>query len=372
MANKRTPLYQTHLDCGAKVVDFHGWDMPLHYGSQIQEHNAVRADAGMFDVSHMTIVDVTGSDAKAYLQYLLANDVAKLKQPGKALYSCMLNEQGGVIDDLITYFIKDNVYRLVVNSATREQDLAWMQKQAANYQVTLTEETQCAMIAVQGPNAIAKVSEVVGEAQREVIKNLKPFYGAFVSNTGWFIGYTGYTGEQGLEIILPIKEAAKCWIDLKNAGVQPCGLGARDTLRLEAGMNLYGQDMDQHTSPLTSGLAWTIAWEPSDRDFIGRSALEQQRSHGVAEQLVGLVLLEPGVIRGEQVVITEHGNGVVTSGSFSPTMKKSIAFARIPAEIKDKCYVMIRDKKVAAQVVKLPFVRNGKILISSNAGENYV
>lgn len=362
MTNKRTHLYQTHLAYGAKVVDFHGWDMPLHYGSQIQEHNAVRTDAGMFDVSHMTIVDVTGSDAKSYLQYLLANDVAKLKQSGKALYSCMLNEQGGVIDDLIAYFIEENNYRLVVNSATREQDLAWLQQQAANYQVTLKEETQSAMIAVQGPHAIAKVSEVVGAAQRNVIKNLKPFYGAFVPDTDWFIGYTGYTGEQGLEIILPIKEAAQFWMDLKNAGVQPCGLGARDTLRLEAGMNLYGQDMDLSTSPLTSGLAWTIAWEPSNRDFIGRKALEQQRKSGVAEQLVGLILLEPGVIRGEQVVVTDRGNGIVTSGSFSPTMKKSIAFARIPVDIQDKCYVMIRDKQVAAQVVKLPFVRNGKVL----------
>lgn len=345
MSNERTFLYPTHLECGAKVVDFHGWDMPLHYGSQIQEHNAVRSDAGMFDVSHMTIVDITGVDAKKYLQHLLANDVAKLTQPGKALYTCMLNEQGGVIDDLIVYYIKDDVYRLVVNSATRENDLAWLQKQAADYQLTITEDAQSAMIAVQGPNAIAKVKQVVGAEQNALIDRLTPFHGGFVGNTEWFIGYTGYTGERGVEIVLPADQAVTLWLALKEVGVQPCGLGARDTLRLEAGMNLYGQDMDEQVTPLVSGLTWTVAWQPEQRNFIGRAALEKQRNNGVPQKLVGLVLLAPGVIRGEQKVFTDEGDGVITSGSFSPTMKKSIAFARIPANVEGHCEVDIRGKK---------------------------
>ena len=298
----RTPLYDQHLAAGAKMVDFGGWDMPINYGSQLEEHHQVRRAVGMFDVSHMTVVDVNGSEAQAYLQYLLANDVARLKTPGKALYSGMLNEQGGVIDDLIVYLAGDG-YRVVVNAATREKDLAWMSKQADSFAVNLTERSELAMIAVQGPQALELVKSVVSDDRAALISDLKPFQG--LPSGDWFIGRTGYTGEDGLEIMLPAEQAADFWQALLGAGCKPCGLGARDTLRLEAGMNLYGSDMDESISPLAANMAWTIAWEPAERDFIGRQALEAQKAAGDQPKLVGLVLEERAVLRGHQKVIVD-------------------------------------------------------------------
>lgn len=361
MGNK-TPLYESHKAMGGRVVDFGGWDMPVNYGSQVEEHHKVRTDAGMFDVSHMTIVDVTGPEAKAYLQKLLANDVAKIESAiGKAMYTGMLNEQGGVIDDLIVYYLGD-WYRTVVNCATREKDLAWMGKVAAEFNVTLTERPALAMVAVQGPNAIAKAQQVL-PAHADTIAALKVFQGAEAGD--WFIARTGYTGEDGLEIMVPETEVVAFWQALADAGVQPCGLGARDTLRLEAGMNLYGSDMDETISPLEANMAWTIAWEPAGRDFIGRKALEAQKAAGVARKLVGLVLEEKGVLRGHQKVIVEGTDqtGEVTSGTFSPTLGYSIALARVPASIGDSCLVEMRNKQVPVKVVKPSFVRNGKKLI---------
>lgn len=361
MGNK-TPLFESHKAMGGRVVDFGGWDMPVNYGSQVEEHHKVRTDAGMFDVSHMTIVDVTGPQAKAYLQKLLANDVAKIESAiGKAMYTGMLNEQGGVIDDLIVYYLGD-WYRTVVNCATREKDLAWMGKIAADFDVTLTERPALAMVAVQGPNAIAKAQQVL-PAHAETIGALKVFQGAEAGD--WFIARTGYTGEDGLEIMVPETEVVAFWQALADAGVQPCGLGARDTLRLEAGMNLYGSDMDETISPLEANMAWTIAWEPGERDFIGRKALEAQKATGVARKLVGLVLEEKGVLRGHQKVIVEGTDqtGEVTSGTFSPTLGYSIALARVPVSIGETCLVEMRNKQVPVKVVKPSFVRNGKKLI---------
>lgn len=353
----RTALYQNHLDAGAKMVDFGGWDMPIHYGSQIEEHNAVRADAGMFDVSHMTVVDVQGADATAYLQKLLANDVAKLTTPGKALYSGMLNEQGGVIDDLIVYLMADG-YRVVVNCSTREKDLAWMEKQSAGFNVTVTERPDFAMIAIQGPSARATVAGLLGEPRASLIQQLGVFHGQ--PSDGWFIARTGYTGEDGLEIMLPNEQAPAFWEQLKTAGVRPCGLGARDTLRLEAGMNLYGSDMDESISPLEAGMGWTIAWEPASRDFIGRSALTAEKAAGVKRKLVGLVMESRGVLRGHQKVVTDAGEGEITSGTFSPTLGYSIALARVPAATGATAQVDIRGKLNDVKVVRPPFVRNGK------------
>lgn len=354
----RTALYQTHLNAGAKMVDFGGWDMPIHYGSQIEEHNAVRGDAGMFDVSHMTVVDVTGSGAKAYLQKLLANDVAKLTSPGKALYSGMLNEKGGVIDDLIVYNM-EGWYRVVVNCSTREKDLAWMQQQSAGFDVTITERPDFAMIAVQGPQAREKAAQLLGEPRASLIRGLGAFQGLPAGD--WFIARTGYTGEDGLEIMLPNEQAPAFWEQLTAAGVRPCGLGARDTLRLEAGMNLYGSDMDESISPLEAGMGWTIAWEPASRDFIGRKALEQQKAAGVARKLVGLVMEARGVLRGHQkVVVAGAGEGEITSGTFSPTLGYSIALARVPAATGTTAQVDIRGKLHDVKVVRPPFVRNGK------------
>jgi aminomethyltransferase len=358
---KQTPLYQQHLDANGKIVDFGGWDMPIHYGSQLQEHNVVREDAGMFDVSHMTIVDIAGPEALAYLQKILANDVSKLGFTGKALYTGMLNEEGGVIDDLIVYKM-DGWYRTVVNCGTREKDLAWMNKQIESFDATLTERPELAMVAVQGPNAIEKVKQVRTE-QADLISELKVFQGLPVGE--WFYARTGYTGEDGLEIIVPAAEVAEFWEALLAAGVAPTGLGARDTLRLEAGMNLYGNDMDDSISPLQAGMGWTIAWEPSDRDFIGRKALEAQKAAGVPSKLVGIVLETRGVMRSHQKVVVDLGNGIqgegeITSGTFSPTLQHSIAMARVPYDTGSECNIEMRGKLIPARVVKMPFVRNGK------------
>lgn len=361
MANS-TPLYDQHVVAGGKMVDFAGWNMPLNYGSQIEEHHAIRQDAGMFDVSHMTVVDVTGAAAKPFLQKLLANDVAKLKDSGKALYSCMLLEDGGVIDDLIVYFLHDEFFRLVVNAATRDKDMAWIEKQAAAFDVTVTERSDLAMIAVQGPNARDQAHAVLSMAQVEAAAALKPFVG--VESEGLFIARTGYTGEDGYEIMLADDRAAKLWDDLVQQGVRPCGLGARDSLRLEAGMNLYGSDMDETISPLEAGLNWTIGWEPVERDFIGRAAITAQREQGGLRKFVGLVLLDKGVLRAHQsVTLNGETVGETTSGGFSPSLGSSIALARVSAAVADECQVEVRGRQLRCKVVKPPFVRNGKACV---------
>jgi len=358
---QRTPLYDQHLALGAKMVDFGGWDMPLHYGSQVEEHHQVRRDCGVFDVSHMTVVDVAGAQAKAYLQRLLANDVARLAQVGKALYSAMLNEQGGVIDDLIVY-LTDEGYRLVVNASTRDKDLAWMRAQASGFEVRIDERADLAMLAIQGPQARIRMMDLVTQPRAALIQELKPFQGLAAGD--WFIGRTGYTGEDGLEIILPAEQAPDFFSELVGAGISPIGLGARDTLRLEAGLNLYGQDMNEEVSPLAANMGWTIAWEPAERAFVGRGALEEQRERSEQHKLVGLVLEERGVLRAHQVVrVNGIGEGEITSGSFSPTLGKSIALARVPANTGERAEVEIRNKWYPVRVVQPTFVRHGKVLV---------
>ncbi|WP_417614636.1 glycine cleavage system aminomethyltransferase GcvT [Oceanisphaera sp.] len=360
---KQTVLHSEHVAAGAKMVDFHGWDMPINYGSQLEEHHVVRKDAGMFDVSHMTIVDVKGSQAKAFLQRLLANDVARISESGKAIYSPMLNEQGGVIDDLITYFFAEDDYRMIVNSATRDKDMVWLGEQSKGFDVTLTERTDLAMIAVQGPNAKAKAAQVFSAEQNAAVAGMQPFFG--VQSGDLFIASTGYTGEDGYEIVMPVDQAVELWNALQAAGVRPCGLGSRDTLRLEAGMNLYGQDMDETVSPLAANMAWTIAWEPAERDFIGRAALEAQKAAGDQPKLVGLVMKEKGVLRaGTAVRFTDdqgqEQQGVITSGTFSPTLGHSIALARVPRSVGANAEVEMRKKWMPVSVVKPTFVRFGK------------
>ena len=357
MTNK-TVLFDKHVEYKGKIVDFAGWQMPVNYGSQIDEHHQVRNDAGMFDVSHMVIVDLRDGDIKGLLQKLLANDVAKLSERGKALYSCMLNPEGGVIDDLIVYYMADDWYRVVVNAGTAEKDVAWMNKYAADFGVSVNVRDDLAMIAVQGPKAREKAFAVLPVDVVEAATPLERFFGADCGE--WFVGRTGYTGEDGFEIMLPSSEAPAFWDKLAGAGVKPCGLGARDTLRLEAGMNLYGADMNEETSPLISGLGWTIAWQPEERDFIGRSVIEKEKADGVKQKIVGLILEQRGVLRGHQKVITETGEGEITSGTFSPSLQKSIALARVPVDIGDSCEVEIRGKLLKASVVKPVFVRDGK------------
>ncbi|MBQ5946829.1 glycine cleavage system aminomethyltransferase GcvT [Massilia sp. ST3] len=374
MTLKATPLNSAHRAAGAKMVDFGGWDMPVNYGSQIEEHNAVRTDAGMFDVSHMCVVDLKGANVRAFLRGLLANNVDKLQVPGKALYSCMLNPEGGVIDDLIVYFFSEDWFRIVVNAGTADKDVAWMNQQnaATSSGLTITQRRDrsadnldpIALIAVQGPNARAKAWDVLPET-RAASEPLKPFNVVIVPDTAFgevMVARTGYTGEDGFEIGVAADKAEALWNAFAAAGIKPAGLGARDTLRLEAGMNLYGQDMDETVNPLDAGLGWTIDLV-SERDFIGKAALQAK---GQQASFVGLILREKGgILRAHQKVISAAGNeGEITSGTFSPSMQQAIALARVPLDVAigDTVQVVIRDKRLAASVVKLPFVRNGKVL----------
>ncbi len=371
----RTSLYSAHKKLGAKLVDFGGWEMPLHYGSQIAEHHSVRRHCGMFDVSHMTIVDVLGSEARAYLHYLLANDVDKLSGDRQALYSVMLNERGGVIDDLMVYVI-DKGFRLVVNCATREKDLAWMENQAGSFDVSITERSDMAMLAIQGPDAMTVVQTVLvnnGRQEDSLLIAQLPRFGSVVVDQ-WHYARTGYTGEDGIEVMLPADYAEAFWWKLHAADVAPAGLGARDTLRIEAGLNLYGHEMDEQTSPLEANLAWTIAWQPEHRDFVGRKAVTEQRALGMPNKLVGVLMSERGVLRAGQGVYREGSEnpdaqtnteiGIVTSGSFSPTLGYSVGLARIAASAGDKAEIHIRGKRKTVRFVTPGFVRNGKISIN--------
>ena len=359
---QKTILNDTHRALGAKMVDFGGWDMPIHYGSQLDEHHQVRRDAGMFDVSHMTVVDLRGARTRDFLRHLVANSVDKLKKPGKALYTAMLDEQGGVIDDLIIYFMAEDFFRLVVNAATRDKDLAWIAKQAQAFAVQVSERPEFAMIAVQGPTARARVIGLLRESDRAAADKLTRFAAVeaqTLDGVPLFVARTGYTGEDGYEIVLPQDNAVAFWNALLAAGVKPAGLGARDTLRLEAGMNLYGQDMDESVTPYEAALAWTVVLDEG-RDFIGRGVLEAQAASGAPRQLVGLVMDEKGVLRHGQKVLTANGDGEILSGTFSPTLGKAIAFARVPAGDPGAVRVDIRGREVPVRVVKFPFVRDGQ------------
>jgi aminomethyltransferase len=354
--SKQTILNAAHRAHGAKMVDFGGWDMPINYGSQIEEHHQVRRDAGMFDVSHMTVVDLHGEKVRPFLKYLIANSVDKLTKSGKALYSCMLTESGGVIDDLIVYYMSETFFRVVVNAATRDKDLPWIEAHAKTFGVSMTERRDLAMVAVQGPNARAKVMSLLSPAAATACAKLGKFVACEAD--GMFVARTGYTGEDGFEIMVPETQAVDFWNRLVAAGVQPAGLGARDTLRLEAGMALYGQDMDESVSPLEAGLSWTVAFDEG-RDFIGRAALEKQKAAGVPRQTIGLVMDDKGVLRHGQTVFTGNGEGEILSGTFSPTLGKSIALARVPAGDPGAVEVDIRGKRFPLRVVKYPFVRDG-------------
>lgn len=356
-----TPLYANHLALNAHMVDFHGWEMPLHYGSQLDEHHAVRTQAGMFDVSHMTIVDILGAGGRQFLKRLLVSDVDRLAHKGKALYTCMCNEHGGIIDDLIVYQRQSDSYRLILNSATRDRDLAWIQAKGEDFAIGLQQRTDLAILAVQGPDAINKIIQVTTPAQADAISTLTPFESVEIDD--FFFARTGYTGEDGLEIIMPANKIAEFWGLLLQANVKPCGLGARDTLRLEAGLLLYGQDMTETTTPLESSLSWIVHLEPADRNFIGMGALLSQKDSGVPYQLVGLILEDKGIMRANQpVYIDDKPAGTITSGGFSPTLNASIALARIPVNPGNSVYVEIRGKKLKARVVKPRFVKHGKAL----------
>ena len=429
---RKTPLFTLHQELGARIVDFGGWDMPLQYGSQIAEHHAVRRAAGVFDVSHMCAIDLKGTRVRAFLQGLIANDVGRLTTPGKALYGCMLNESGGVLDDLIVYFLAETHFRAVVNAGTRDSDLAWIRRHAREFAVDVIERADLAMLAVQGPEAREQLAKLLPQRSAARALALQPFFGTHVAGGGgeshggtgpgkrgsppderkshpderiagadedrqgdWFVSRTGYTGEDGFEVMLPANQAPALWQKLNALGVRSCGLGARDTLRLEAGLCLYGNDMDAGTNPFESGLSWTVAMRPTGRRFIGRAALEQIAARGPGPRLVGLVLEDRGVLRRHQKVIVPGITGVdgaaaaaspsalgdgadsrvaapgagategeITSGTYSPTLERSIALARVPPGTGGTVQVDVRGKFLNARVVKPPFVRNGRILVS--------
>ncbi len=351
---QQTPLYSQHCLLNAQMADFAGWQMPLNYGSQLNEHHAVRKQAGMFDVSHMGVVEITGTDATKYLRFLLANDVQKLKD-GKALYTCLLNPEGGVIDDLIVYRINPNYYRIVVNAGRRAVDVAWFKQCAVKYAVSVDTRFELGMIAVQGPQVLGLLDKLFPPALTQTIRELSPF--GFLLNQGWQIARTGYTGEDGIEVILPGEEAPLFWQKLLDVGVQPCGLGARDTLRLEAGLNLYGVDMNESTSPLESNLGWTVAWQDANRDFMGREALVKQNQEGLTQRLVGLIMQQPGVLRNHQRIKFGDHIGEITSGGFSPTLGYGIALARVPVGNEAAVAVERRGEWIPVSIVKPPFVK---------------
>lgn len=359
---QKTPLYQKHVDAGGKIVDFAGWQMPINYSSQLKEHNQVRQDSGMFDVSHMVIVDASGADTKAWLQKLLVNDVAKIPQHGKALYSCMCDLNGGIIDDLIVYHFDAQNFRIVVNAATREKDLAWMEQQKQGFDVELKIRDDLAMIAIQGPKVIEKSKSVFNDSQLQQIEGLERFFGKKMENE-WMVARTGYTGEDGYEVMMPLAAAESFWDNCVNAGILPVGLGARDTLRLEAGMNLYGTDMDENYTPMDSGLSWTVSLDDESRNFNGRQKIAQQKQSGEHHRFIGLILEGKGILRNHLPLFeagTDNAIGETTSGTFAPTVQQSIAFARVDS-ICEQIEVEIRGKRLKVKRVKLPFVKNGQV-----------
>lgn len=359
---KKTPLHAMHRQSGARLVEFAGFEMPLHYGSQLEEHRQVRQAAGMFDISHMAIIDIAGAQSREWLRMLLANHIDRLKQKGRALYSCMLNEEGGILDDVIVYYLDETSFRMVANAATRAKDLAWLAQRKEGFAVDIRARDDLAMIAVQGPKALLWTEPLLPPALQG-ISRMKPFSALWQAD--WFISRTGYTGEDGYELMLPHREAVAFWCSLQEKNVRPCGLGARDTLRLEAGMNLYGMDMDETTSPYECGLGWTVAWQPEERLFIGRAALSARLKSKPLPKWVGLVLKDKGILRPHQKVIVEGvGEGNVTSGGFSPTLGKSIALARVPPETGRFCQVLVRGEAKRAAVVKPCFVRHGRAQVA--------
>ena len=351
----KTTLFEQHKNLGAKMVDFGGWSMPINYGSQINEHKVVRSDVGIFDVSHMSVFDLSGSEQEEFLKYLLPNDVNKIKNSGRALYSPLLNNDGGILDDLIVYNLGTH-YRIISNCATRSQNHDWFLKQSKNYDVKIKLMSDLSIVAIQGPNS-KNILDKVG------IYNLNTMsdFDVKIYNS-LMIAKTGYTGEEGFEVVIANSDVESFWMDLLGAGAPPIGLGARDTLRLEAGLNLYGSDMDINNNPYESNLAWTIDLNDKNRDFIGKIALEDIKKDTYKE-LKGIILRDKGILRSHQLVEHKAGNGEILSGSYSPSFGFSIAFARLDKGHDGEGKVKIRNNEFKVEIVSLPFMRKGKMLI---------
>ncbi|MBF0161007.1 MAG: glycine cleavage system aminomethyltransferase GcvT, partial [Magnetococcales bacterium] len=350
---KRTPLFDRHVALGGKMVPFAGWEMPLHYGSQLREHEVVRQRCGMFDVSHMGVIDLQGDRVEKMLRFLLSNDIARIPDPGQAQYGLMLNATGGISDDLIAYRIDRQHFFLVVNAANRDKAVAWIRVHAPSYGVQVVDRRDGMILAVQGPQSAAQLRLALPEGLGKEIHALKPFH--FFQKAGWRIARTGYTGEDGFELMLSADDGIMAWENLLRVGVTPIGLGARDTLRLEAGMPLYGHDMDGHTTPMVTGLAWTVAWEPLDRDFIGRQALAPLWGQNPTHKRVGLILQGRGVLRDHQEIFWQgKPAGQISSGGYSPTLEKGIALARLIRDVPvgSLCQVDMRGRFMDVQVVR--------------------
>ena len=360
---RRTALYSSHVAAGARMTPFAGWDMPLHYGSQLEEHHAVRRACGVFDVSHMLSVDVHGPTAQSFLRATLANDVGRLSDVGMVLYTCMLTESGGIVDDLIVTRIAAECFRIVCNAGCADKDFAWLTAAAMRMAQgpAIEQRRDLALLAVQGPRAADILLAALGE-QAAPLHGLAPFRALAIGQ--WLVGRTGYTGEDGFEIALPADAAADLWRGLLAAGAHPAGLGARDTLRLEAGLPLYGQDMDEDITPDECGLTRTVA-RGTEREFVGCAALAQRTARF---QRIGLIALEPGIMRAHLRVESAHGQGETTSGGFAPTLQCSVAFARMPPGVAlgEEVTVRVRDRQLRAMTVRPRFVRHGKSMLEEN------
>lgn len=352
---KKTPLYQNYVDSGAKIVEFGGWAMPVQFTSIKEEHNAVRYEVGMFDVSHMGEISIKGNGASKFVQYLLSNDTNNLTDT-KAQYTALCNEEGGIIDDLVTYKIGDNDYLLIVNAANTDKDFAWVQKHAPKFDVEVSNVSdQFGQLAVQGPKARDLVSGLVDID----VSEMKPF--DFQQNVTLFgknviLSQSGYTGEDGFEIYCEAKDTVDIWNGFIEHNVVPCGLGARDTLRLEAGLPLHGQDLTESITPYEGGIAFA-AKPLIEEDFIGKSVLKDQKENGSERRTVGLELLDKGIARTGYPVLDLDGNeiGEVTSGTQAPSSGKSIAMAIIKRdefEMGRELLVQVRKRQLKAKIVK--------------------
>ncbi len=359
---KRTPLYEQHKALGARLVEFGGWDMPVQYTSILQEHQAVRTQAGLFDVSHMGEFKVEGTGALAFLNYLVPNDVSRLALQ-QALYTQLCTSVGTVIDDLLVYHLADGDYMLVVNAANIQKDLTWIQEQAGRFpDVTVTDQSEAtALLAIQGPKAQSILQPLASVPLNEI----RYYHCATgeVSGIKCLISRTGYTGEEGFELYCAAGDVVQLWQALLAAGqpqgLLPAGLGARDTLRLEAGLCLYGHELDELTNPLEARLGWTVKLNKGD--FIGRDTIKGIKEQGPARLLVGIELLERGIPRGGYAIYDgEQQIGTLTSGAPGPTVKKNIGMGYVPAlyaQVGKVVQIDIRGKRLAAQVVALPFYK---------------
>jgi aminomethyltransferase len=358
---KRTPLYSCHAELGARLVDFAGWEMPVQYEGVIEEHRAVRTAAGMFDVSHMGEVRVKGAGAEAFLQRLTPNDVSKLV-PGRAHYSGLLTDRGTYIDDLLIYRLAADDFLVVVNASNADRDFAWIAERAEGDAEVTNESDRYALIALQGPRAI----EILTPMATAGIAAVK-YYGFLqgeVAGKPALLSRTGYTGEDGVELYLAPEDAPEIWRRLLEAGVKPAGLGARDTLRLEAAMALYGHEIDETTTPFEAGLNWVVKLDKGD--FLGREALQAQRAAGLPRKLVGFEVQGRGIARQGHAVLSHEGGeavGAVTSGTWSPTFEKALGMAYVPVALAapgTPLTIDVRGKALPAVVVETPFYRRAK------------